>query len=195
MRLVSPTPGLPLEFTDDDLVDAVLAGDGRVARHLHARLAPVLRRVLRRISGSNPADLEDLLQIAFERIIISIRRGTFRRGAKLETWAAVIATRAGMDHLRRLYRRNRFFLWGQPPEQAAPETRPELQIELAELRRTIAELKPDHVEVLFLHDTMGYDLNEIAAELNITAAAAQSRLVRTRSELIRRLKAQEGRRK
>lgn len=182
--------------SDDELVRAIERGDGRLAGHLHERLEPAVGGAVRRLLGPRSPELEDVVQTAYERIVSSLKRGTFQAGNSLEAWAAVIATRTGMDHLRSVYRRRRFFSDVEPPDAgtkdaSAKDPAGERAIELQRVRRALSSLKPKHAEVLFLHDAMGYDLREIAEQLDITVAAAQSRLVRTRKELLLRLKRQD----
>lgn len=189
------SPSSPTSWTDDELVHGVVAGDARVAERLYRRLKPFVRRTLRRLAGDNQADLEDLTQVAFMRILTSMKKGAFQEGANLEAWCGVIATRAGMDHLRSVYRRRSLFFLGKAHRDPVVLPGGEQAVELTEVRRALSSLKASHAEVLFLHDTMGYELSEIAQHLDISVAATQSRLVRTRKELILRLKKQEGRKK
>jgi DNA-directed RNA polymerase specialized sigma24 family protein len=54
-------------------------------------------------------------------------------------------------------------------------------------------MNPDHVRAVVLYDVLGHSLAEMAAVLDISEAAAQSRLSRGRKELLRRGGAKLGR--
>jgi RNA polymerase sigma-70 factor (ECF subfamily) len=55
------------------------------------------------------------------------------------------------------------------------------------VRQHLVAMKPALAEAIFLHDALGHDLAEIALMTGTSVAAAQSRLVRGRKELFRRL--------
>jgi hypothetical protein len=55
------------------------------------------------------------------------------------------------------------------------------------VRKHLAEMNPTQATTLFLHDGLGHNLSEIALMTGVSVAAAQSRLVRGRRELGRRL--------
>jgi RNA polymerase sigma-70 factor (ECF subfamily) len=55
------------------------------------------------------------------------------------------------------------------------------------MRGHLVSMKEEHAQAVFLHDVLGHDLAEIALMTNVTVAAAQSRLVRGRKELYRRM--------
>ncbi len=52
----------------------------------------------------------------------------------------------------------------------------------------MSQLTPGKAEVVYLHDAFGHQLPEIASALGISVAAAQSRLVRGRKEIVRHLR-------
>ena len=56
----------------------------------------------------------------------------------------------------------------------------------------LGRMRPKHAEAVLLHDVLGHDLAEIAVMTGASAAAAQSRLVRGRKELLRRAKTTKG---
>jgi RNA polymerase sigma-70 factor (ECF subfamily) len=49
-------------------------------------------------------------------------------------------------------------------------------------------MTPERAETLLLHDMLGKELSEIAVLTGVSVAAAQSRLVRGRNELLERMK-------
>jgi RNA polymerase sigma-70 factor (ECF subfamily) len=51
-------------------------------------------------------------------------------------------------------------------------------------------MDPARAEAVFLHDVLGHELAEIAVITGATVAAAQSRLVRGRKELLERLQSE-----
>jgi len=61
--------------------------------------------------------------------------------------------------------------------------------ELERLRLRLSELPAAQAEAVVLHDLMGHPLAEIAAITGASVAAAQSRLVRGRKELLSRMEA------
>jgi RNA polymerase sigma-70 factor (ECF subfamily) len=59
--------------------------------------------------------------------------------------------------------------------------------ELQLVRATLVDMKPQYAETVFLHDVLGHELAEIALMMRVSVAAAQSRLVRGRKDLHKRL--------
>ena len=60
----------------------------------------------------------------------------------------------------------------------------------SQLRRfegALSRLRPAKAEVVYLHDVLGHDLAEVAAAVGTSVAAAQSRLIRGRREIIDRM--------
>ncbi len=63
----------------------------------------------------------------------------------------------------------------------------EARADVERLRGVLARMPASRVETLILHDVLGHSLDEIAKLTQVSAAAAQSRLVRGRKDLERRL--------
>ena len=77
----------------------------------------------------------------------------------------------------------------------APSRRPEDDVEraagtreeLERLRTHLGRMSPEKAEALVLHDVLGYGLGEVAMLSGVSVTAAQSRLLRGRRELQRRV--------
>lgn len=72
---------------------------------------------------------------------------------------------------------------GLPATEGGPEHLAEMHGYLEELEVALAQLPAKKAEVVYLHDVLGYKLSEIARALGTSVAAAQSRLVRGRSQI------------
>lgn len=166
-------------------------GDGKVAAALYGRLRPVVERSLYRALGHRASDGDDLTQLAFERIVRTLVDGTYDGRTPLRAWAALLATRVGFDALRKRYRERALFSSEADGAVIGFEGQLHARSELNRVRRALAKMAPERAEAVFLHDALGHELSEIAAQLGISVAAAQSRLVRGRKQLLQRLRAEE----
>ena len=196
--LRKPAPrGAPVQAvkrpSDQQLVEAILQGNERMAAVLYDRLRPVVDHALRRVLYGRPPDFEDLVQITFERVIRGIAEDRFEGRSSLATWAAAIAGHVALDALRRRFREARA-LDSSPPEAIdgssgppqATERRLEARSEIRRLHAILARMKPRLADTLVLHDVLGYELTEVAEIVGSGLSATQSRLQRARAELLRR---------
>jgi RNA polymerase sigma-70 factor (ECF subfamily) len=174
--------------SDAQLIDALVRGDSRVAGELHDRLVSVVDQTLVRILGRREHDHDDLMQNAFEQIIRSLVGGNFMGGCSLRTWANRITAHVALNSIRARQRERKVIdRTADSDFDSAGLPRTEAEVELARLRRHLVELSGTHAEMLVLHDLYGHSLQEIARLLDVSEAAAQSRLVRGRKELQKRL--------
>jgi len=74
---------------------------------------------------------------------------------------------------------------GQGPTND-PERALSARADLARLQLILGAMNPKHADVLVLHDVLGHELTAISEITGLSVAAAQSRLVRGRKELLRR---------
>jgi RNA polymerase sigma-70 factor, ECF subfamily len=179
-------------LADADLIEAVVRGDGAVAGQLYDRLVRTVDQTLYRVLGRREADHEDLVQSSFEQIVKTLATRRFAGACSLKTWASSVATHVGLNALRSRRRERGVFDRHDseiPPPASAdnPERDATLRRELQTVRAELASMNPGRAEALFLHDVLGHDLAEIAALTGVSIAAAQSRLVRGRHELMERL--------
>jgi len=186
--------------SDEQIVTGLVAGEEWAAEALYDRLQPVVDRALRRILQSN-VDHDDQVQVVFERIIRTLVERKFAGACSLSTWAAAIASNVAIDGLRARIR-ERAVVWedrARGAEYAASvssgnlERQLEARAEIAELHAILASMDASQAETVLLHDVHGHELTEIALITRVSVAAAQSRLVRGRKELLRRARIRLGR--
>jgi RNA polymerase sigma-70 factor (ECF subfamily) len=184
--------------TETELIEAVQRGDDRVANEIYNRLIGVVDRTLYRVLGRRERDHRDLIQATFEQVVLTVATGRFARACSLETWAAAIATKIGLKSLRSRRREEQVIEPAADPDAQRisgfmdAERELDARAQLAEVRRHLAAMSPGQATTLFLHDGLGHNLSEIAVMTGASVAAAQSRLVRGRRELARRLRASEA---
>ena len=187
------TPNVGDGLSDEAIVEAVRQGDRSCADQLYFRLVDAVDITLFRIFGRREADHEDLVQRAFEQIVLTLSRRTFAGACSLRTWASAITARVAFNVLRSR-RRERAVLVSTPPDQLesgshAPDAESVslAREDIERLKRHLTRMKPDRAQAVFLHDVLGHELAEIAVMEDISVAAAQSRLVRGRKDLYKRL--------
>jgi len=148
--------------------------------------------VLRRVLGASDPDYEDLFQTVLENVLATMDRGSFRGDCPLGGWAAAIARNVAIDALRARSRDRRLFSRGEDDKvlfevherRHGPEHMTEVRRQLRRFEGALSRLRPSKAEVVYLHDVLGHDLAEVAAAVGTSVAAAQSRLVRGRREII-----------
>jgi RNA polymerase sigma-70 factor (ECF subfamily) len=182
---------------DEEIVEGIAAGHEWAADALYDRLHAIVDRTLRRVLHERTADYDDLVQATFERIVRTLAERRFVGACSLSTWASAIAGHVGIDALRATMRDRRLFR--RPGSEAADmielpeperlERRLEARSEVERIQQILARMKPEQARTLVLHDVLGHELSEIAVLMGVSVAAAQSRLVRGRKELLRRARA------
>jgi RNA polymerase sigma-70 factor (ECF subfamily) len=182
-------------LSDEALVAAVQRADDRVASEIYDRLFEVVDRTLHRVVGVRGSDHDDLVQQAFEQIILTLSRHSFAHLCSLRTWASRVATNVGLNALRSRRRERAVFDKNHELELESSGIAPgrdphgalHSRLELELVRGLLSEMNPVVVEVLLLHDVFGHDVAEIAMMMGTSMPAAQSRLFRGRRDLRKRL--------
>jgi len=157
-----------------------------------------VRGVLRRLVGTDDPEYEDLVQSSIENVLVTFERGKFRGDCPQGGWAAVIARNVAIDAIRARRRERQLFARDAADLVAADSVRgadakmgPEhltgVQERLHRVKTAMLGLGAQKANVVFLHDVLGHELTDVAGILKITVAAAQSRLVRARREIIEQM--------
>ncbi len=202
--VVKPSPASPArhlravtsqksEVTDEVVLQAWENGEPGFGALLYDHLIAPIDGTLYRILGERTPEHDDLAQNTFEQVLLTLTEGKFKRECSLKSWAAAIAARIGLNAIRSRKTFRKYFaaegLVGvatQPSLQDVEMTT-ERRERLRRVRRELGHLSRERAETLVLHDVLGHSLAEVAAMTGVTAAAAQSRLVRGRKELHARL--------
>ncbi|HWO13148.1 MAG TPA: RNA polymerase sigma factor, partial [Polyangiaceae bacterium] len=145
-----------------------------------------------RIMGQRSAEHDDLVQGAFEQIVISLHRQRYAQRCSLTSWASAVSCHVALNALRSRKRLRALQLDHAPREVDARdpsdlESQLAARQALARVRAELGRMNPERAQVLLLHEVNGLELAEIAAALGISVMAAQSRLSRGRRELRARL--------
>jgi RNA polymerase sigma-70 factor (ECF subfamily) len=181
--------------TDEQLVAAVQDGEEQVAAVLYQRLVDVVDKTLYRVFGRREADHDDLIQMAFEQIVVTLSKRTFAGACSLRTWASSVTANVALTALRQRARERKVLARDVSLSEEALSAPSDVDLEqsvdargrLARLRMHLVSMKSPYAETVFLHDALGHELAEIAVMTGVSVSAAQSRLIRGRRELRRRL--------
>ncbi len=176
---------------DTEILGAVRRGDRSAAVALHARVRPQIEVTIHRLVGRKDPDQDDLAQLSLIALVSSLDR--FRGDCSLDTWTARITAHTVFKELRR--RRSARALLESAETCADGESSVGFEREasvrssLRRVREHLDAMDPLRAWAVVLHDVCGHDLREIADIMECSVAAAQSRLVRGRSDLHDRLAA------
>ena len=148
-------------------------------RELYQRFNGKMMAVCRRFAG-DLTEAEDMLQEAFIRVFTSMEQ--FRFEGSLEGWIRRIVVHSALEVLRK--RLVRFSdIDGEAETLVSPDTDAVAAMSAGELMKLICDL-PDGYRVVFnLYVIEGYDHNEIATLLGVSAATSRSQLLKARRAL------------
>jgi RNA polymerase sigma-70 factor (ECF subfamily) len=189
------------ELSDGDICQALVAGEAWAAEVIYDRVEDVVDAVLYRLLGPGDGERDDLAQQALERVISTIVSGRFSRGCSLRSWATLITQHLAIDTMRSRSRERRVFdrsvghqaLELVAEESRTPERAAETRRRVERLLLALSSVNRARAEAVVLHDILGHDLAEIATLTGVTVAAAQSRLVRGRKEVLKFIEGKEQR--
>lgn len=186
-----PADAVPVQSTDEELVERHRYGDEEAFEEIYRRFADMVYNVALRMSN-DPDEAADLTQDIFLRIYRHL--GKFRGKSSLKTWIYRVALnqcRSGLGRKRRnepLSEETERTLSdpGRGPEQHALAD--DAQQRVAE---ALAQLPSPFVEAVTLCDLEGLSYQEIADVLNVRIGTVRSRIARGRERLRRILEESE----
>ena len=169
-------------LSESDLIAGLKAGDEDAAHEFFDRYAARIHRFIASSLASSAADADDVLQETF--IALAEALPFFRGDSSLFTFACAIAHRKVLSLIRTNARRARL-MRSAPIAHQSTFTDPRAD---REFNRALADLKPEHREVLLLKYVEEIGVTEIARILRLGEHAVESRLARARKALRRSLK-------
>lgn len=192
---VAPRLRSDSQVQDTELFEGIRRGDEQVAVELYHRLLPSIEATVVRILGRREADHEDLVQTAFEQLILTLSRESYAQVCSLKTWASSIAAHVALKSLRSRSRQRRIFNTSVDASELTERQGSGEDVErslasrqsLERVREQLGQLSPAKAEAVLLHDVLGHGLTEVAALMGSSVAAAQTRLSRGRRELMERM--------
>ena len=169
-------------FSDDVLIERIANGDQLAMRTLYARHRVALYRWLLRLVGDETS-AEDLLSDVF--LDVWRKAASFQGRSSVSTWLLAIARHKALSARRR--RADGELDNALAPMVVDPADNPELVLQKKSrenlLRHCLAQLSPQHSEVIDLAYYHGKSIKEIAAIVGINEATVKSRAFYARKKL------------
>jgi RNA polymerase sigma-70 factor, ECF subfamily len=195
LRLLAPVaePRAPASEAPAQDDHALLAGlaqrEPTASTAFYDRARPIVDRTLSRLLGSRDPDYEDVAQAALYELIQTLKK--FRHECPLDAWLSIVTARVAYRQIRRRRLERRLFTLA--PAEALTSVPSALPVPFAarqaleRIRSHLASINKKHAWTFLLHDAYGYSLTEIAQIMDTSVSAAQSRLVRGRREVHKRI--------
>ena len=177
-------PGIVLEGSDRELIDACRRGEREAFRTLFETYKDKVYSIALRYSG-DPAVAMDIAQDTFLKLFSSIR--DFRGDASFETWVYRLVVNSCFDHKRKSWRliplADEFLSTLRASADSLAEVlRAELQ---TRVRSAVDRLAPDLRMAIVLRYTEGLSYDEMAEVLGCSPGTVASRLNRAHKTLER----------
>jgi RNA polymerase sigma-70 factor, ECF subfamily len=181
------------------LVRAVRRREPRAGERLYDELIDAIDRAIARTLGRGQAEHDDLVQATFEQVVVTLTDGTFLHECSLKSWAVSIASHLALNAIRSRSRERAIFDKGGTIDNRPSATATSCTERLVDTKRTLAQMRHElgamnesRARALILFHIFEYDLKQVAGALGISVAAAQSRIVRGRRELLARMERRSG---
>jgi RNA polymerase sigma-70 factor (ECF subfamily) len=147
-------------------------------------LLPRLRR-FGRVLAHDPADADDLVQLAVERGLT--RRGQFQPGTRLDSWMFGIMRNAWIDETRFRRRRSAILAPAEDGERVGHPGGVEAAMAARDVQQAMAALPDDQRIAIGLVLIEGLSYKDAAEVLKLPMGTVASRIVRGRMALMAQL--------
>lgn len=186
MARYGTAPSGPLAAASDiELAQAAAGGDRAAFAELVRRAAPHAWSTLRRM-GAQPALADDLTQ---DTLLAALRAiASYRGEAPFASWAARIAAREYLQHIRK---NARLMFTAEPVGADLPDDPALAHGARLDLDKALARLRPVEQLCVSLCHGAGFTHDEIAAELDIPLGTAKSHVTRGLEKLRRLMRGGE----
>lgn len=190
----------PTPYAEQELVDAMLAGDDRAWTDFHKRYGRLIYRCITKVTGrfTNIVSSEDIREI-YSTLALQLLANDMRklrsfdpsRGSRFGTWIGMLAINAAYDHLRMIRRepnRGSFVeaetLRSERPDPFHEVDRKQREHLLAELLEGFSAKDREFVSLYF---DQGLEPEEVAARMHISVKTVYSKKHKIRTRLERLL--------
>lgn len=170
------------------LVQGCLQGQGDAQRKLFDEVVPILRSVARRYVWDD-SYVEDVLQETFIRIFQNLSQFDSQRGSFV-AWSTKIAANCAIRFGQNQRQHKHQELTPHYETTQSPEVESSLVID--DIMDTLKHMPSDFRNVLMLHAIEGFQHDEIALMLEISAASSRQRMSRARQWLSTRYHVDNG---
>jgi RNA polymerase sigma factor (sigma-70 family) len=157
--------------SDEELMEAYVAGDEAAFSQIFARYAPLLLRMMRR-QLRQAEDAQELVQQTF--LQLHRARNDFEHGRRLRPWLMTIAFNLKREHFRRRTRRPEAALEYEPPASERGD-RLELTEDAQRLQSALDTLPDGQREVIIMHWFEELSFPDVAELLGLTVSAVKVR--------------------
>jgi RNA polymerase sigma-70 factor (ECF subfamily) len=197
--IMTPRPRRSEDVSDERtadiaLVRAVQDREQGSGERLYDAVIAAVDRTIARVLGPSAPEHDDLVQETFEKLVTTLMDGSFRHECSLKSWTASIASHLSLNVIRTrcreravLDRRASAYDEDHVVGGACTERAVQTKQTLAQLRNELSAMNPERARAVVLFHVLEYDLKQVADVLGISVAAAQSRVVRGRRELLQRM--------
>ncbi|HWP40229.1 MAG TPA: RNA polymerase sigma factor [Tepidisphaeraceae bacterium] len=169
--------------TDAELLARTAAGDQQAFRDLVDRHGRYLYGVAHALCD-NPADADDLVQ----ETLVAALNGSFRGHSSVRTWLVGILVRQAAMLRRSAWRRRTQPLETDVQRASGPGSGSAAVDARVDLSMMLAELSPEHRQVIILRELEGMSYEQMAQVLGVPRGTIESRLHRAREQLRKRFR-------
>lgn len=185
---------VPTVSEDEALLARVRGGDATAANALVRRAGPRVKAGIRRLLRGWASEADDLLQVALIELVKTIDR--FQGHCSLDTWVDRVTAHVVYKFLRRQKLERRLFEGMTEDTEAVKScTTTDRRIittnALERIASRLSHLDAEKVSAWVLFDVHGFTLEELAQTLDVSTAAAQSRVSRARRDVRAALESDE----